>query len=42
MGCADNELRQFNHEDKEDLDCYAHYGAEQGYCDTVWHKGVPK
>ena len=42
IGCADNDLREFNHEEKQDPNCYAHYGAAIGYCDQVWHRGVLK
>ena len=35
VGCADNELRQFNNNDKQDPDCYRHFGAMPGYCDQM-------
>jgi len=42
--CADLEYHQFNHEDDheddQDPNCYAHYGASQGYCDKVYTRQV--
>jgi len=42
VGCADNELREYNQDEKSNPDCWAHYGAAIGYCDQMWHKGVAK
>lgn len=33
-GCADNTLREYNHDDKQDGSCYGTYGGEHGYCDA--------
>ena len=36
-GCASISNGPYNSEEPQDPDCYAHYGANPGYCSAFFH-----
>lgn len=40
--CATVDYGVYYHKDKDDPDCYRHYGSMPGYCEQIYQRGSPK